>query len=603
MKRKEEHEEQQQRHEGTAPAEGTLPAKKPNVKSLLDNKSAISRLMSRLADKKAKLESQLKEQEEKKRKLQEQQGATIYVAKATGNTFVPPPMIVGLPGAQPAAATTAAGIIRTGQKSYYDSVREEQAKIEEENKRNPYWDPRLRLGNKAERSRRAFQFIEPGKYTKIAEKERKKIKRQELVDNGILGPDAAVAGGATATSLLAMGDNNNSNSSSSSKDSNADSNAVALGVRTVYSMLEDVPAVEWWDAPFLSGGATGYPAGLDEEASSASEPGGVPGVDLSGIDSKIEVPPKKRPPRLGGDGDGDGGELTLYLTKEERKKMRKRRRQERLKEKQEAILIGLQKPPPPKVKLSNMMRVLTSEAVLDPTAVERKVREEAALRKQHRDKMNEDRMLTKEQRREKKEQKLVADAERNGYFVAVFKLLPNGLADPARRFKVDANAQSLLLKGCGIINSRFNLVIVEGSQKAIGRFKKLMLRRIKWNKNAAPLVQRPDQGVKKEKEGDGGGGGDSNVKTERGDGEDNSGGDDDDEEEDENEENEGDGAGDSRYCKLLWEGAIVKPAFKSFTFEADHKTDQELRKFLQSKNADSYWDLASNFDEAKDTKI
>lgn len=575
MKRKEENQD------NVAAAGGAVPTKKNS----LGSKSAVSMLMSRLAEKKAKLESQLKEQEEKKK--QQQESAPIYVAKSTRNIFIPPPMIVGnqgqplLPPQMPlsSASTTTAvlgqgqmpGIFRAGQKSYYDSVREEQSKIEEENKQNPYWDPRLKMGNKAERSRRAFQFIEPGKYTKMADKERKKIKRQELVDNGILGPDGSSSSSSNASHLNVTGD----------------SNTVALGTRVTYSMLEDVPAVEWWDTPFLNGSAavTGYPKNLSTvPENKISE---VPGIDFSHIDSKIQVPPKKAPPKIAGNDNGNNGELTLYLTKEERKKLRKRRRQEKLKEKQEAILIGLQKPPPPKIKLSNMMRVLTSEAVMDPTAVERKVREEAALRKQYRDRMNEDRKLSKEQRREKKEQKLVADAEKRGYFRAVFKLLPNCLTDPARRFKVDANAQSLLLRGCGIIKPKFNLVIVEGSQIGINKFKKLMLRRIKWNKNVVSLPVKNEQGIVKNED-------DENV-----DGDD----DDDSDDDDESEGGRKDGAGDSRYCRLMWEGSIIKPDFKSFTFEGDHRTDQELREFLQSKNVLSFWDSANTFDETKDTKI
>lgn len=581
MKRKEE-----------CPEDGAAAPKKPNV---LESKSAVSKLMSRLAEKKAKLESQLKEQEEKKKQQQQQQqeSAPIYVAKSTRNIFIPPPMIVGnqgnplVPGQIGGAPSTttsgvpvtsqSGGIFRASQKSYYDSVREEQSKIEEENKKNPYWDPRLKPRNKAERSRRAFQFVEPGTYTKIADKERKRIKRQELVDNGILGADSSAA---DAPHLSAAGD----------------SNAVALGTRTIYSMLDDVPAVEWWDEPFLSGSAaaaaavSGYPEGLSTAAE--GKVGEVPGIDLSKIDSRIEVPPKKAPPKIPGNGDDDDdGELKLYLTKEERKKMRKRRRQARLKEKQEAILIGLQKPPPPKIKLSNMMRVLTAEAVMDPTAVERKVREEATVRKQYRDDMNESRRLTSEQRKEKMEQKLVNNAEEKGYLRVVFKLQPNGLTDPSRRFKVHANAQSLLLRGCGIINPKFNLVIVEGSQWGMNKFKKLMLRRIKWNRN---VVKSGQSNVKKEevkKEGMDEG---ENEEEEE---------DDDDDDDDENGGRGRDGAGDPNFCRVLWEGTVDEPAFKSFTFEAEHRTEQELREFLKSKKADVFLDIAKNFDEAKDTKI
>ncbi len=53
---------------------------------------------------------------------------------------------------------------------------------------------------------------------------------------------------------------------------------------------------------------------------------------------------------------------------------------EREKEKQELIRQGLLDPPKPKVKLSNLMRVLGTEAVLDPSAMEKQVREQMAER-------------------------------------------------------------------------------------------------------------------------------------------------------------------------------------------------------------------------------
>ena len=67
---------------------------------------------------------------------------------------------------------------------------------------------------------------------------------------------------------------------------------------------------------------------------------------------------------------------------QEGKKLRKQRREEREKEKQELIRQGLLEPPPPKIKLSNMMRVLGTQAVADPTALEAQVRTAQAERQQ-----------------------------------------------------------------------------------------------------------------------------------------------------------------------------------------------------------------------------
>ena len=49
---------------------------------------------------------------------------------------------------------------------------------------------------------------------------------------------------------------------------------------------------------------------------------------------------------------------------------------------QDLIRQGLLEPPKPKVKLSNMMRVLGSEATADPTAVEAQVRQQMQDRAQ-----------------------------------------------------------------------------------------------------------------------------------------------------------------------------------------------------------------------------
>ena len=70
----------------------------------------------------------------------------------------------------------------------------------------------------------------------------------------------------------------------------------------------------------------------------------------------------------------------VMLTKKERKKMRRQSRAEALKEQQEKIRLGLMPPPEPKVKISNLMRVLGTEAVQDPTKVEEYVRNQMAKR-------------------------------------------------------------------------------------------------------------------------------------------------------------------------------------------------------------------------------
>jgi len=80
--------------------------------------------------------------------------------------------------------------------------------------------------------------------------------------------------------------------------------------------------------------------------------------------------------------------------------------------------------------------------------------------------------------------------------VAVFRI--ENLSHGAHKFKVNMNAQQLALNGVCIIADKKlglnlpNVVVVEGGPKAIKFYKKLMLRRIKWNlgsqREAAPGV-------------------------------------------------------------------------------------------------------------------
>ena len=113
-------------------------------------------------------------------------------------------------------------------------------------------------------------------------------------------------------------------------------------------------------------------------------------------------------------------------------------RQAELQDKRDRIRMGLIPPDPPKgtrsypslltgvrltvliVRLANLMKVLTSDAVQDPTRVEARVRREVAMRKHTHEKMNTERKLTDEQKREKIENKKL-EAEKRGIHGAIFK--------------------------------------------------------------------------------------------------------------------------------------------------------------------------------------
>jgi len=66
------------------------------------------------------------------------------------------------------------------------------------------------------------------------------------------------------------------------------------------------------------------------------------------------------------------------------------------------------------------MKVLTSDAIQDPTRVEARVRRDVAMRRHTHEKMNAERKLTDDQRREKKENKKLEE-EKKGIYGAVYK--------------------------------------------------------------------------------------------------------------------------------------------------------------------------------------
>jgi len=66
------------------------------------------------------------------------------------------------------------------------------------------------------------------------------------------------------------------------------------------------------------------------------------------------------------------------------------------------------------------MRVLTNDAIQDPTKVEAQVRKEMQKRQETHLKTNEERKLTEEQKREKLRRKMDDDAKK-GTFVCAFK--------------------------------------------------------------------------------------------------------------------------------------------------------------------------------------
>jgi len=231
-------------------------------------------------------------------------------------------------------------------------------------------------------------------------------------------------------------------------------------------LVEEPPTIEWWDEGLVNG-----PNYDDLEA---------PGkINYEAITEYVQHPVLLEPPQE----KNMPAPKPMYLTKTEQAKLRRQRRMEDHKEEQAKIRLGLKPPPPPKVKKSNLMRVLGQEAVKDPTAVEARVNKEIAQRAEDHEVANEERKLTHEQKVDKLAAQQEADAVR-GVKICIFRI--DNLSYGKHRYQIDINAKQNALTGITILNPKMNLVIVEGGAHSIKAYRKLMLNRIKWTENAAP---------------------------------------------------------------------------------------------------------------------
>uniref|UniRef100_A0A8C5CZ61 U4/U6 small nuclear ribonucleoprotein Prp3 n=1 Tax=Gadus morhua TaxID=8049 RepID=A0A8C5CZ61_GADMO len=234
--------------------------------------------------------------------------------------------------------------------------------------------------------------------------------------------------------------------------------------------------------------------------------------------------------------------LGVYLTKKEQKKLRRQTRREAQKELQERVRLGLMPPPEPKVRISNLMRVLGTEAVQDPTKVEAHVRAQMAKRQKAHEDANAARKLTAEQRKEKKIKKIKEDLT-HGVHIAVYRI--RNLHNPSKKFKVEANANQLYLTGTVVLHRDVNTVVVEGGPKSQKKFKRLMMNRIKWQERN---TKREDP--------------DFDDETKR-----------------------------NNKCYLIWEGTAKERSFGDMKFK-QCPTENMAREHFKKHGTEHYWDLA-----------
>jgi len=324
--------------------------------------------------------------------------------------------------------------------------------------------------------------------------------------------------------------------------------------------LDIVPMVEWWDAPLLCV-TNDYASGYKTEMV----------TDL--VCQPLILRPEQLRDGAGLNPDDSNCAVPMFLTKKERKKMKRIKKKEEHEQKTDEIRLGLREPPEPRLKISNVMRVLGDAAIHDPTAAESIAKAQMWKRKLKHELHNATNQLNPTERREKKKKKLQEDTSKEvhvGIFV-VFKLFgklnkgkiclnaqqrnltgaliqfnvkelteeENGSGDADEQMDVDEESKECVDSKVDVKKKNFieneelslNMVIVEGGPKGISKFERLLLHRIKW----------------------------------------------------ENEAN----------CQKIWSGTVAKRCFVRF-HQKKIKYEYALKAFLKSHHVMSYWDMLKN---------
>lgn len=258
-----------------------------------------------------------------------------------------------------------------------------------------------------------------------------------------------------------------------------------LGLLVNFSANEDkwLPTrpdyIEWWDSPLLIKSQYPDADNFGKETVTYFDPNNESNPITSFIQHPMPISaPYNRlipPPQ------------PLHLTKAERKRLRKNTRHLALKEKQDRIKLGLDPPPPQKIKLSNLPQIL--QTVKNPTAVEMQVKQEIAQREAKHIKDNQDRKQLAAAQNNKSQKRLKQNENDvgKGLWRLVFKI--KNFSCGKNRYKVDMNAKQLNVTGVSTMSPTGSVVIVEGGKKQVGKMKSLMMRRIDWSLNE-PTIKK-----------------------------------------------------------------------------------------------------------------
>jgi len=390
-----------------------------------------------------------------------------------------------------------------------------------------FFDPRIQISTGKKKKLDSFTFIKPGRYTKKGEKIRsqaifEELKKQEIINK-------------------------------------------TVEQESPTHISDSVPNLEWWDKELLikdqqeeqeqeqqqQDNNNNNNINYNEILNSMNPIEKLDTNYWSYIEHPVQIAPiinTYKPAPMRPD--------FLLLTKE-KKQIRKKRREEEENERRERVLNGLEAPPENKVKLSNLMRVITNKGIQDPTQAVLEVTKRMDERRAVHDANNAERKLSKEQRKEKKVHKLIDDSAKELY-CAIFKI--TDLSHPLLRSKVTQTAKDNLASGCIIFHRCMNLVIFECGHKAMKKCKKLLSKRIDWS-NPPPLRDNQLEEMSKE----------------------------------ENAVKYPQAPPDTiNSCTLIWEGPIHKPRFTNFIYEFC-PLETQARKYLEKHQVPHFWDMAKNF--------
>lgn len=422
----------------------------------------------------------------------------------------------------PVAPATSSAHARYLQEQQDKRMREQRKQAKDTSKQDekpfdPSFDPRLKRAP-TERKARPLVFLQPGELTKRAEEQNTKIEK--------------------------MVETKQQESDFQSK--HASSGAATTRPRP--SATEDT-SLEWWDQPYVLQPSSG----ASSMAVDSSDRFDTLALKEDMITLLIHHPVMTQPAAEA----PEPAPRPLMLTPEQERRLAKQKRQLAQETRKEEILLGLRPAEPNRVKLSTMVKVF-SDAITDPTLVEKRVREEQALREARHLARNAERALTPEERKAKKAEKRKEDTSLSSH-VAVFRIL--SLENGKLRFKIKSEVEKFFLSGIVAFTSDFAILVVEGGPKGIASFAKKMLKKTDWKMPLPPPRENNTANASTDAEE-----GTKLLFGKKIDPEDNT-------------------------CHLVWQGEVLRRSFIGFRFTTPH---QGARNYMSSLGVTHYYDAAKN---------